>query len=42
MTHYRVNVTILDQKSGTDAKGGRNFKVCQKEFQVRVKVLKEG
>jgi hypothetical protein len=39
---FGVDVAILSQKLMIGAKGGRNFKVCLKEFQSRVKVLKEG
>jgi hypothetical protein len=42
VTHRLVDVAILSQKLMIGAKGGRNFKVCLKEFQSRVKVLKQG
>ncbi|HZK55641.1 MAG TPA: hypothetical protein VFC84_15840 [Desulfosporosinus sp.] len=41
MIHHIVDVTVIDQKSMSDAKGRRDFKVYQKEFRVRAKVLKE-
>lgn len=41
VTHYTVDVTIIVQKTMVDAKGERDFKVYQKEFKVRLKVLKE-
>jgi hypothetical protein len=36
-----VDVTDVGQKLMSDAKGGRSFKVYQKEFRMRLKVLKE-
>lgn len=41
MTQHKVAETVRGQKPMTDAKGGRDFKVYRKEFQARVKVLKE-
>ncbi len=41
MTYHTVDMTVIGQKPMTDAKGRRNFKVYQKGFKVRVKVLKE-
>lgn len=40
-THHMVDVTDVGQKLMSDAKGGRSFKVYQKEFRMRLKVLKE-
>ncbi len=42
VTHHTVDVTIIVQKIMVDAKGERDFKVYQKEFKGKVKVLKEG
>ena len=41
VTHHEVGVADIGQKPMPDAKGGRNFKVYQKEFKMRLKVLKE-
>ncbi len=41
MTHHKVGVADVGQKLMSDAKGGRSFKVYQKEFRMRLKVLKE-
>ena len=41
VTHHTVDVAIIVQKTMVDAKGERDFKVYQKEFKVRVKVLKD-
>ena len=41
MTHHKVGVADAGQKLMSDAKGRRNFKEYQKEFKVRLKVLKE-
>lgn len=41
MTHHKVGVADVGQKLMSDAKGGRNFKVYQKELKMRLKVLKE-
>jgi len=41
VTHHKVGVADVGQKLMSDAKGGRNFKVYQKEFKMRLKVLKE-
>ena len=41
MTHHIVDVAIIVQKIMVGAKGERDFKVYQKEFRARVKVLKE-
>ncbi|WP_207645821.1 hypothetical protein [Geosporobacter ferrireducens] len=32
VTYYRVDMAIVGQKFTIDAKGGRDFKVYQKEF----------
>ena len=42
MIHYTVNVATIGQKPMIDVKGERNFKVYQREFRTRAKVLKEG
>jgi hypothetical protein len=41
VTQHKVGVAVSGQKPGIDAKGGRDFKVYWKGFQIRVKVLKE-
>lgn len=41
VTYHRVDMAGVGQKSTTDAKGRRNFKVYQKEFKIILKVLKE-
>lgn len=41
MTYHLVDVADVGQKSTSDVKGRRNFKVYQKEFKIRLKVLKE-
>jgi len=34
-------MTSIEQKPMLGAKGGRDFKVCQRELKTRTKVLKE-
>ncbi|SKC93000.1 hypothetical protein [Maledivibacter halophilus] len=41
MTYHTVDMTAIGQKPMVDAKGERDFKVYQKEFKAKVKVLKE-
>jgi hypothetical protein len=41
VTYHMVDMTDVGQKPMTGAKGRRDFKVYQKGFKVRVKVLKE-
>lgn len=38
---YQIVVTALVQKTGADAKGGRNLEVCLETGRLEPKVLKE-